>query len=68
MVQGIWALAEGSGYVIDLPSFLSILGLGLALGFGGGVGGGGGVASERARVVGTRSLASSASFSTNVRV
>ena len=50
MVQGIWDLAEGSGYVIDLPSFLSILGLGLALGFGGGVGGGGGVASERARV------------------
>ena len=46
MVQGVWDLAEGSHYTIDLPSF--VLGLGLALGLGGG----GGVASERARVCG----------------
>ena len=50
MVQGVWDLAEGSHYTIDLPSL--VLGLGLALGLGGGGGGGGGVASERARVCG----------------
>ena len=64
MVQGVWDLAEGSHYTIDLPSF--VLGLGLALGLGGG----GGVASERARVwcIPDRLLTSSARFSTNVRV